>query len=320
MRVLVTGANGFVGHKVAAALATAGHQARGAVRDTKTQLPDLYSERVCSGEIGPETNWSSALEGMDAVIHLAARVHIMNDLSDDPLRDFRRVNVAGTERLARQAHRAGVRRMIFISSIKVHGEGEDGQYLTEDSPVRPVDPYGVSKLEAEEALHRIAADTGLEVVVIRPVLVYGPGVRANFLSLFRLADMAIPLPLASIDNRRSMVAGANLASLIVHCISDPRAAGENFLAADSDALSTPEWLRRIAAALGRPSRLFPFPPTLLKMGSRCIGKPGLAARLCDSLIADSSKTNRLLGWNQPLSTDEALVRTAQWYRASRTFQ
>lgn len=262
------------------------------------------------------TDWSVALAGVTEVIHLAARVHVMRESAVDPYAEFYRTNVAGTERLARQAAEAGVRRLVYVSSIKVNGERTAGQpFRPEDKP-QPEDAYAQSKLEAELVLKDISRNTGIEVVVVRPPLVYGPGVKGNFLSLLRVVQRGLPLPLASCDNRRSLVGLSNLVDLLTICTTHPAAAGQVFLAADGEDLSTPELLRRVARALGRNARLLPFPPVLLRLAARIAGRTGVYERLCGSLQVDTGKTHELLGWTPPHSVDEELARTARWFLAS----
>lgn len=267
-------------------------------------------------EIDGTTKWTEPLARVSGVIHLAARVHAVRDFSADPLAEFRRVNVEGTLNLARQSVANGVRRFIFISSIKVNGEGTplDQPYSADDVP-SPLDPYGISKHEAELGLMRLAETTGLEVVIIRPVLVYGPGVKANFLSMMRWLHKGIPLPLSSIHNLRSFVALDNLVDLIITTLHHPAAANQTFLVSDGEDLSTPTLLRQMAAALGIRSRLFPMPTSVLRFGARVLGKADFAQRLCGSLQVDIKKTRRLLGWAPPVSVDDALERTAQYFLA-----
>ncbi|MCY1297327.1 N-acetyl-alpha-D-glucosaminyl-diphospho-ditrans,octacis-undecaprenol 4-epimerase [compost metagenome] len=248
------------------------------------------------------------------MIHCAARVHVMNDTEADPLAAFRRANVEGTLTLARQARDAGVRRFIFVSSIKVNGEStEPGNPFTADQIPAPVDPYGVSKQEAEQGLRAIAEDSGMEVVIVRPTLVYGPGVKANFLSMMRWLNRGVPLPFGAIHNRRSLVSLYNLVDLIVTCIHHPAAANQTFLVSDGEDVSTTELLRRIGKALGRPARLLPVPSAMLEMGATALGKRALSQRLCGSLQVDINKTRELLGWTPPVSLEEALKRTANHY-------
>ena len=311
MRILVTGANGFVGSALCETLQRRGFKVRKAVR-SGGQDPDT----VNVGSICGDTDWSGALRGCDVVVHLAARVHVMNDTEHDPLQAFRKVNVEGTLNLADMAAMSGVKRFVFISSIKVNGEGTaPGSRYNADDEAKPSDPYGVSKHEAEEALRRLAPGTGMEVVCIRPVLVYGPGVTANFLSMMRWLHRGVPLPLGSIDNSRSLVALENLIDLIVTCIDHRAAANQVFLVSDGEDVSTTELLRRLGIALGKPARLFPVPSRLLSFFARMVGKEAVAERLLSSLSVDIVKTRTLLNWEPPLGLDEGLRRTAQHYLA-----
>lgn len=251
------------------------------------------------------------LLGIDTVIHCAARVHQMGDSS---LSEYRRVNVGGTLALARQAAAAGVRRFIFISSIKVNGESTvlGSPFSAADIPA-PVDPYGISKYEAEQGLFELSDNTGMEVVVIRPVLVYGPGVKANFSTMMRWLYKSIPLPLGAIDNRRSLIALNNLVDLIVTCIDHPNAAKQVFLASDGNDLSTSQLLTKLATALERPLRLFAVPAWLLFAAATVVGKKPMADRLFDSLQVDIQKTREYLDWHPPLSLDDALAQTASYF-------
>lgn len=308
MKVLITGGTGFVGQLLARTIQAQGHEVVRAVRQAQ---PDS----VLISAVDSNTSWLEALQGCDSVVHLAARVHVMNDKSTDPLHEFRRVNVQGTVNLARQAVAAGVRRFVFLSSLKVNGEAtQEGRPFTADVAPAPVDPYGVSKHEAEQALRQIAADTGMEVVIIRPPLVYGPGVKANFESMMRWLARGVPLPLAAVtNNRRSLVALDNLVDLIVTCLNHPAAANQTFLVSDGEDLSTAQLLKRMGAAMGHPARLFYVPPALLKLGATVLNKPGLYQRLCGSLQLDIAKTRQLLGWTPSVSVDEGLRRAAEGF-------
>ena len=313
--ILVTGATGFIGKAVLKRL-LAKDQARCVVvaaRSGGEHWPRAVLPRV-TGDLEPSTDWSVALEGVSAVVHCAARVHVMNDTARDPLAEYRRINVQGTLNLARQSAAAGVRRFVFISSIKVNGEATHlgAPFFADDIPA-PHDPYGVSKMEAEKGLREISATTGMEVVIIRPPLVYGPGVKANFASMMRWLKRGIPLPLGAINNQRSLVALDNLVDLIVTCITHPAAANQTFLVSDGEDLSTTQLLRRMGAALGKPARLMPIPVFALKLGAALVRKPELAQRLCGSLQVDVSKTAELLGWRPPFSVDEGLTKAAEGY-------
>ena len=314
MTTLVTGANGFVGSALCARLRRDGVSVRGAVRALNSK-PD-GAEAFAIGSLSAETNWTKALKNVEQVVHLAARVHVMNDKSSDPLAEFRRVNVEGTAALARQAAIAGVRRFVFLSSVKVNGEfTEAGHLFTADDAPAPEDSYAVSKYEAEQLLRQIAGETGMEVVIIRPPLVYGPGVKANFESMMRCLARGVPLPLAAVtNNRRSLVALDNLVGLIVTCLNHPAAANQTFLLSDGKDLSTAQLLKRLGAAIGQPARLFYLPPTLLKLGASVLNRRGIYQRLCGSLQLDIAKTRQLLGWTPPVSVDEGLRRAAEGFR------
>lgn len=306
MKVLLTGATGFVGRALHPLLLRAGHAVRLAVR---RPLAD-GAEQVVVGEIGPDTDWTGAFAGVDVVVHLAARVHQMKDTAVDPLAACRATNTFGTERLARAAARDGVRRLVFVSSVKAVGERTaPGLRWTEDMPARPEDAYGQSKLEAEQALARVAQETGLEVVIVRPPLVYGPGVGANFRSLLRVVASGWPLPLGCVDNRRSLVAVGNLASALLACVTHPAAAGGTYFVTDGDDVSTAELVRRIAIALSRPSRLLPLPVPLLRLAGALTGHASTVQRLTESMAVDSTRIRRDLGWMPPLSMQQALADT-----------
>lgn len=314
MRVLATGASGFVGRGLLERMAlSANFDVLAALRTQVPYLPTNVTP-VQVGNLEGKADCWAALAGVETVIHAAARVHVMNDRAAEPLAEFREVNVAGTLNLARQAVSSGVKRFIFISSIKVNGEGTSlGEPYTADTSPAPTDPYGISKLEAEQALLALAAETGMEVVIIRPVLVYGPGVKANFLNMMRWLSKGVPLPLGAIHNKRSLVALDNLVDLIVTCIEHPSAVNQVFLVSDGEDLSTSELLRRMGRALGKPARLIPIPAGVLEMGARMVGKKTIAQRLCGSLQVDISKTRELLNWSPPMSVDCALARTARYF-------
>ena len=312
MKVLVTGATGFVGGALISRLVDSGRfGVRAAVRRESGELL-AGVEQIVVGDLTPNTDWQQALVGVDAVVHLAARVHVMNDTASDPLSAFRQVNVAGTERLARMAATNGAKRFVYISSVKVNGEGALTPY-SEDASA-PEDPYGISKWEAEQGLHKVAEDTGLEVVILRPPLVYGPGVKANLLSLFNIVDRGIPLPLASVSNHRSLIYVGNLVDAIVTCINHPKASNQTYLVSDGEDVSTPELIRRVAAALGRPARLFHFPPSLMGFAGKLLGKSEAVERLVSSLTIDSSKIRRELGWRPPYTMEEGLRETGEWFK------
>ncbi len=312
-KIFLTGANGFVGRALLQRLLDDGQAVTAAVRSAGAVTEDRAMPFIYTA-LGDACDWQGGLAGCDAVVHAAARVHVMNDPEADPLAAFRSVNVDGTLALARAAVEAGVRRFVFISSIKVNGEGTSpGQpYRAEDVPA-PKDPYGISKLEAEEALLALARESGLEVVIIRPVLVYGAGVKANFRAMMHWVNRGVPLPLGRLDNRRSLVALDNLVDLVSLCIAHPAASGQVFLVSDGEDLSTTALLQRMAAALGRSSRLLPVPAVALRLGARLVGRPGIAERLCGSLQVDITKTRDLLGWTPPVSVDEALSKTARQF-------
>jgi nucleoside-diphosphate-sugar epimerase len=306
-RILVTGANGFVGRAVLErCISDRIYDVRGTVRRDPGGMP-AGARVVRVDDLSPDTNWSRAVVDVQTIVHTAARVHVMRDPSSDPLAEFRRVNVEGTLNLARHAVTSGVRRFIFISSIKVNGERTElGLPFTPDDTPAPVDPYGVSKLEAERALMQLAEESGLEVVIIRPVLVYGAGMKGNMLSLVRLLSRGIPLPLGAIDNKRSLVAVGNLVDFIVTCVDHPASANETFLLSDGDDLSTTELIRVLARAMRRPARLFPIPQSVLMAGAVFLRRGDIARRLLGTLQVDSSKARQLLGWVPPITVDEGL--------------
>lgn len=267
------------------------------------------------GEVTPETDWSLAVDGIDAVVHLAARVHVMHDSNSDA---YDRVNVGGSRTLAEKAAVAGVKRLVFVSSIKAMGEATlaDRPWREEDRCC-PEDSYGKSKLAAELALAEVAVRTKMEVVILRSPVVYGPSVGANIYSLFRVIDRGWPLPFGSVRNRRSFIFVGNLVDAIVRVLDDSKAANETFLVSDGEDLSTPELIRATACALGKPACLFPSPPMLLRVAGQIVGKSAELDRLLCSLVIDSSKIRRLLGWRPPFGMQEGLAKTAEWYKVAR---
>ena len=309
--VLVTGAGGFVGQVMCRELQSQRHAVRGT---TRTASGEQGFPAFAVGNIGPDTDWSAPLAGCEAVIHLAAHVHVMRGQSGRMLGEYRRVNVEGSENLARQAARAGVRRFLFLSSVKVNGETSAGRAFVESYPAAPVDAYGVSKAQAEERLITVATETGMEIVIVRAPLVYGPGVKANFLSLLRAVDSGVPLPLSSISNLRSLVYVGNLVHALEACLVHPAAAGRTFFVSDDDDVSTPQLVREIAVALGRRPLLFPLPSALLRGIGLLTGRSEQIERLTASLQVDVSSIKAALGWQPPYTLQQGLAETASWYR------
>lgn len=303
MRMLITGANGFVGRALCIHLAASSHAVCSAVR-ALSGLP----EEVVVGSINKNTDWRAALAGCNAVIHLAARVHIMNDTEQDPLALYRATNTEATLNLARQAAQSGVKRFVFISTIKVNGEGRDAPYREIDEPA-PEDAYAISKWEAEQGLQRIAQETGLEIVILRPPLVYGPGVKANFLRLMRTVASGWPLPLGGIHNKRSLLYLGNFVDAIRLCLEHPDAAGQTFLLDDGQAVSTPELIRAVAQAMGRPARMLAVPVVALEWMGILLGKRAAVARLTGSLYVDGTAIRTRLGWAPPFSMEAGLAAT-----------
>ena len=318
-RILVTGANGFVGAALCQQFHASGLAVRGAVRDwgkvplhRDSEFKD--HEWVLLHDRSPEDEIRHALQGVSAVVHLAARVHVMADHAVDPLREFCRVNTHWTDRLARAAACQGVRRFVYLSSIKVNGEGNARPFTEQDSP-SPQDPYGISKWEAEQVLARVSAQMGLEITVIRSPLVYGAGVRGNVLQLLHVIRRGIPLPLASVQNRRSLIYLGNLIDALACCVRDRRAVGQTYLVRDQEDFSTPELIRRLAKALDLPAHLWPVPPSMLRWLGVVAGKQAMIDRLLGSLQVDSSKIGQELDWSPPYSIDQGFSETATWYRA-----
>lgn len=304
IEVFLTGATGFIGGRLVETLTNEGLEVTCAVRREGAVVP---ATNTAVGSLDIESDWSSALQGVAVVIHAAARAHIMEEGCSNPLDEFRKVNVAGTLNLARQAAQAGVKRFIFISSIGVNGNINTYPFTEHDEP-NPAEPYAQSKWEAEEDLWEIQRQTGMELVIIRPPLVYGPNAPGNFGSLMRWIEKGVPLPLGAIHNKRSLVALDNLVDLINTCINHPAAANQVFLAGDGQDVSTTELLRRVGWAMGKPARLIPVPAGMLMFGAGLLGKKAVAQRLLGSLQVDISKARNLLGWEPPVSVEEGLRR------------
>jgi nucleoside-diphosphate-sugar epimerase len=301
----VTGATGFVGRAVVPQLAARRDIDVAAVlRRPGARMPDRVAA-IAGPDLGPTADWRPVVEGASAVVHLAARVHVMQAPDAESREAFLQTNTAGTLRLAQQAADAGVRRFVFLSSVKVNGEA--GVFTETDAPA-PADAYAISKCRAEEGLRELSGATGLEVTIIRPPLIYGPGVKANFHSLMRAVALGIPLPFGRVDNRRSLVGLDNLSHFIGRCLDHPAAANQTFLVSDGDDLSTPDLIRRLAGAMGRTPRLVPVPESWLRAVAGIAGKQAQAQRLLGSLQVDIAKARRLLDWTPPVPVDEGLRR------------
>lgn len=313
--VLVTGATGFIGSALCARLVEERWRVKGTLRGWSDlmKLP-AGVEPVVVGQIGPETDWIAALEGVEVIVHLAARVHVIREQAPDPLAEFRLVNVAGTERLARAAVEMGVKRFIFMSSIGVNGNNTIDRPFTEDDESNPQTPYSISKMEAERAIQRIGAETGLQWVILRPPLVYGPGNPGNILSLFHLIVRRVPLPFASVHNRRSFIGLINLVDVVCRCVSIQSISNNIYVVSDGDDVSTPELIEKISCALGIPARLFSFPNSILRMFGKLTRTTSNVERLLGSMTIDIGKIRHELNWVPPYSIDKGLKETADWYK------
>lgn len=313
--ILVTGATGFVGRFLCYRLLAQGLRVRGTLLTSENPSSLVNGvEPVRVEPLGADTPWCDALTGVNTVIHLAARVHIMRESSTDPLQEFRKVNLHGTERLALQAAKAGVGRFEFMSTIGINGDNSGAKSYAESDQPHPHNSYSVSKYEAELALKEISKQTGMEVVILRAPLVYGPGNPGNFLSLLRVISKGIPLPLASVTNKRSLIYVGNLVDALATCAVHPEAAGKTYLVSDGEDVSTPELIQRTAKELGEPARLFPFPISLMRLAGKLTGKSGAVNRLAGSLTVDSSKIRRELRWVPPFTMEEGLRETAGWFK------
>jgi nucleoside-diphosphate-sugar epimerase len=312
-KILVTGANGFVGRQLCRTLRQHGFSVKAAIRQNLTApAEDLHYVSV--GDIGPDTDWTEALQGVNLVVHLAGRAHVRRESLTDSMAEYERVNTLGTIRLAQMAAAANVKRFLFLSSVKVNGEETPDQPFLETDRPGPRDAYAVSKWQAEEGLLRLHQQGKLAVVIIRPPLVYGPGVRANFLQLIRWVDYGLPLPLGSIKNKRSLVGLRNLVNFIMICLQHPSAPGEIFLVSDQEDLSTPDLIRRIGAFLGRSAYLIPIPYRCLLIMAHMAGKKDAVGKLCHSLQVNVEKAQKVLQWQPAFSVNEELKQTIKWYK------
>jgi nucleoside-diphosphate-sugar epimerase len=315
MRVLVTGATGFVGRHFCEALVERGHHVVAAVRqDDACPLPAGVTP-VIVGDIGPDTMWRTALSGINAVVHLAARAHVMRETADDPEAAYRRVNVEASRRLVEEAVAADVHRFVFLSTVKVNGEATTTTAFQPEDMPNPEDAYGRTKRDAETALIIAAEGSKTETVIVRAPLVYGPGMKGNALTLFRAVANGLPLPFGSVDNRRSMIFAGNLTDALMNALEEPAAAGGVFFVSDNDDVSTATFARRAAAALGRSSRLLPMPVGLLKFIGRMGGKSAMVERVVGSLQIDISDFQKKLNWTPPFTMKEGLEQTASWYKS-----
>lgn len=311
--ILVTGANGFIGKTLVRKLLEKGFLVRAAVRTEEQgkKLADLFTSSLVEygvvGDLAENKDWN-ILSDTDAVIHLAARVHVLNDTAKDPLSIYRRINVDATEQLANAAAKAGVRRFVYLSSIKVNGEQTIQQPFTESDQIFCMDPYGKSKWEAEQVLQKLSQTTSLETVTLRPPLVYGRGVKANFYNLLKLVECGLPIPLASVKNKRSMIYVENLTDAIISCLTHQKAVGQTYLVSDNETVSTAELIREMANAQGKPARLWPFPLSIMRIAGKVLGKSAMVDRLLESLVVDASKIKRELNWNPPYTLRQALQR------------
>lgn len=313
LRTLVTGANGFVGKALINELVKRNIIYSGAVRDRNKCFNNSFIE---VGDIDEQTNWSCALKDVDVVIHLAARVHMINEKAPNPLGAFNSMNVEGTRNLAQQAAKANVKRFVFISSVKVNGESTSKKAFNELDAPNPQDPYAISKWEAEKTLRKIEKETGMEVVILRPPLVYGAGVKANFASLLKFVNQKFPFPLANIRTKRSLIYVGNLVDAIITSALHPKAAGQTYLVSDGEDLSMSQLINRIAFALNKPSYLWSFPVSGMRFLARLIGKLSSIDRLTQSLVINSSRIRQELDWIPPYNMDEGLKITADWYLKS----
>lgn len=313
-KVVVTGATGFVGRRLCALLARKGYDVVGTTRSLSTVSRDPGYEVLEVGDIGDAVDWDPILGDADFVVHLAARVHVMNEEESDPLAAFRRINVDGTRRLLRSNGMRNVKRFVFLSTVKVHGEMTHASPFGALDALTPSDPYAQSKLEAERSLEEIGKEIGLETVVIRPPLVYGPGVGGNFYRLMKMVSKGVPLPFGRIDNKRSLVGVDNLCDLILECLSNSSASGRAFLVSDNADVSTAELVRHIAGAMNRPGRLLPIPSVVLRTAAKMLGRSAEAARLTDSLQVDVRDTMRILDWQPPLTLADGIQSAVDWYR------
>ncbi|MCA3187123.1 MULTISPECIES: NAD-dependent epimerase/dehydratase family protein [unclassified Cupriavidus] len=312
-RVVLTGATGFLGGALLVRmLREPAFDVTAAVRCRSSALPSSTRQAEV-GEIGVDTDWTLAVTGAEVVVHCAGRAHMLRDVVADPLAAFRQVNRDGTLSLARAAAAAGVRRFVFVSTIGVNGAETHERAFRSDDPVAPHSPYAVSKLEAEQGLTSIGAETGMEVVIVRPPLVYGPGAPGNFAAMMKWLAKGLPLPLGAVHNKRSYIALANLVDLLLCTVHHPAAAGRTLLASDGEDLSTTEFLRRTATAMGRRATLLPVPAGLLRLGAAMVGKPELAQRLCGSLQIDLSETREVLAWEPVVSVEEGLRSATKGY-------
>lgn len=314
--VLITGATGFLGKPLIKQLSNefTKNNIFPVLRKNSTSF-DEFSPIVVD-DINSTTDWLDKLQGVDCIIHCAARVHVMNEVDEDPLEAFREINVRGTLQLAQAAAKSGVKRFIFVSSIKVNGESTTGRlpYQSSDTP-NPEDPYGISKAEAEEGLKKLAEETGMDVIIIRPPLVYGPGVKANFAAMLKLASTGVPLPFGCIkNNQRSMVYVENLISLIIECINNINAANQTFLISDDDDLSTKAFVQGLSKALGKSSFMLPVPNTIFSLAGKVLGKSAIIDRLCGSLQVDINQTKNTLNWQPPYSVEQGFAATANAFK------